>query len=259
MADSWEFSHYRSAKRLLASLTVASGLGAAVFPSSVLGDEGSSTLADQLRVMQAQQTKAQKERYESAESKAVNQELKYKAGSVLARGAVLLYGEDPSAARSNREFPLGYEHASQYDPAFGSDESTIFLIAVGRQDGVPCAVKKLHTKDVSFPMVFEMLDSDLIFPYTADAWASGPQALDSVVVTCIMSTTNTLSEPDPKTRLGYAISEPVQIAGSIQRSTARVIVNSKVDNRLYTAEETALLKGIDEQLTKKPYSSPVSP
>ena len=52
------------------------------------------------------------------------------------------------------------------------------------------------------------------------------------------------------------MSEPVNIGGSLQRSTARVMINGKIDSNLYTKEEIKLLSGIDEALDKVKASGP---
>ena len=287
------WSHVKIARKWIGALGVAAGIGLPLLPAARA--EG---LPDQLKLLQTQQTAAQKERFEKAEEKAVNQELKYAPGTLLGRGAVVLYGDQ----NNNRDFPLGYPGAGVWDSTLVGEDGTTFMIAVSRQDAVPCAVKKFRTKDLQFPFVFELLDSDLVFPYTREAWAAGTQASDSLVITTIMSPGSKLVEPQANTRLGYAISEPVNIAGSLQRSTARIVVsnkvhhskymnytcgfkplglllaltphflslscdasfctsfvllNDKVDSRLYTAEETALLKNLDDALKDRPFGEPV--
>jgi hypothetical protein len=212
-------------------------------------------IAEQLKLYQTQQVSSMRARYENAESNAVKQELLYKPGELIARGAVMISSD---YQQDKKNFPLGLETASQVDSNFDNPDATLYLIAVAKQDGVPMAVKKMKISELKFPIIFEIISKDLLFPYTEQAWADGPQSADSVVVTCIMSTIGDLSRPDPNTRLGFAVSEPVNIAGSLQRSTARIDVNTKVDTRLYTKDETELLTNVEAALVKKGFSIPVS-
>lgn len=248
--QSWEMG-VKTAKKWISAACLASTLVAVPMASHAVD------LSDQLQVLRQQQIGVQKERYEDAEARAVKQELLYPQGSLLARGACLLFGDDAGSSQRNREFPLGYEYASQVDPAFDGEDATLFLISVGRADGSPCAVTKMHLKDLQFPFVFEVTTKDLVFPYTPEAWTSGTQVSDSVVVTAIMSPSSHLVDKHINTRLGFAISQPVTIAGSLQRSTARVTINTKVNTKMYSAQEIDLLRSLDEQLVNKPFTMPV--
>ena len=49
-------------------------------------------------------------------------------------------------------------------------------------------------------------------------------------------------------RIGFALSEPVQIAGTSGRTTANIQVNGKVDTKLYSESERKLLSEMDKQL-----------
>jgi hypothetical protein len=49
---------------------------------------------------------------------------------------------------------------------------------------------------------------------------------------------------------GFSLSDPTLIAGRPGRTTANILINSAVDEKLYTAEEKSLLDGVDRQLEK---------
>jgi hypothetical protein len=51
-------------------------------------------------------------------------------------------------------------------------------------------------------------------------------------------------------RIGFALSEPIQVAGSFGRTTAQINVNAKVDTKLYTPEEKTLLSAVDKELDR---------
>jgi hypothetical protein len=49
-------------------------------------------------------------------------------------------------------------------------------------------------------------------------------------------------------RIGFALSEPIQVAGTFGRTTANIQVNGKVDTKLYSDSERKLLSEMDRQL-----------
>ena len=53
-----------------------------------------------------------------------------------------------------------------------------------------------------------------------------------------------------KIRIGFALSEPIQVAGSFGRTTASINVNARVDTKLYTPEEKTLLAAVDSELDR---------
>jgi hypothetical protein len=209
--------------------------------------ETASSFANQLKLVQAQQVSAQQKAFEDAELQAINREIKWPEGRLIARGAVLLQptGTDLS------QFPLGVLDVSALDPVFSGDESSLFILGVGRDNLQPVAAKKIKLKDLTFPLMFELETADLIFPYNAESWTASSNSKDSIAVTCIISPGNKLSTPNTLNLIGFALSEPVNIAGSLQRSTARIFVNGRIDTNLYTKEEVTLLSGIDTALENK--------
>ena len=207
---------------------------------------------NQLQLIRSRQINEQRAKFENEEAAAVNAEIKYPAGKLLARGAILLGADGTNA----QQFPYGVTDTSAIGAAFESDDATLFLLAVGKEDGVPAAAKKYKVKGLGFPFIFEITTDDLIFPYTPEAWAASDQAVNSVVTTAILSPTSLLAAPAGTEMVGYAVSEPVNIAGSLQRSTARVFINGKVNAALYTKEEKELLGGVDRALVLKAESKP---
>ena len=132
---------------------------------------------------------------------------------------------------------------------FDNDKSTLFILAVGRE-GPPLAAKRLKVNDLTFPIVFEVLDTDLIFPYTPDAWKSSSNSKDTIAITALLSPTNLLATPNPITKVGFGISQPLNIAGLLSRSPAKVVVKDNVDTTLYSQEEIKLLSGVDNELDR---------
>lgn len=148
-----------------------------------------------------------------------------------------------------KDFPYGLISASLIDPAFEKDSAELILLAVGRE-GPPFAAKRFPLKDLVFPFVFEMTCDDLIFPYTPEAWQSSSIIKDTIAVTAILSSEGRLAQPQSVQRIGFATSDPTTIAGTSQRSSASMVVANKIDGKLYTAEEIALLSGIDNELDR---------
>jgi hypothetical protein len=100
--------------------------------------------------------------------------------------------------------------------------------------------------------VFELKsDTDLLFPYTEEAWVQSTNAKDSIATTVILSSSNALSQPANNERYGFALSDPMTFAGVLTRSSATIGVSGKIDSNLYTKEEIALLAGVDKELEAK--------
>jgi hypothetical protein len=146
-------------------------------------------------------------------------------------------------------FPYGLPDASSYDATFTNDKATLFVLAVGR-DGPPLAAQRILMKDIKFPFAFEVLSEDLIFPYTKEAWLASSNSKDTIALTVIISPDNLLATPNAVERIGFALSEPIQVAGTFGRTTANINVNGKVDTKLYTEEEKTLLAGVDRELDR---------
>jgi hypothetical protein len=146
-------------------------------------------------------------------------------------------------------FPYGLPDASSYDASFGNDKASLFVLAVGR-DGPPLAAQRFLMKDITFPLAFEVLSDDLVFPYTKEAWLASSNSKDTIAMTIIISPDGQLALPNSVMRIGFALSEPIQVAGTFGRTTANINVNGKVDTKLYTEEEKTLLAGVDRELDR---------
>lgn len=200
------------------------------------------SLQDQLKVIQALQVQDQEKSLETQASQVLNKGATYVTGELIARGTVKLIpsgaGSDPS------QFPFGLPNAASLDAAFDNDDATLFLTAVGRE-GPPVAAKKYKLKDLKFPFIFEITTSDLIFPYTPDAWLKSSFSADIMAVTCILDVDGLLVTPSANDRFGFALSNPTALGGVFQRTEAKLDVSLKSDGRPYTPEEAELLGRVD--------------
>ena len=225
---------------MIASVSLVS-----IAPTHSNAEEASNSFANQLKLVQSNQVALQKEEFEKSERDAINREIKWEEGRLIARGAAIL---QPTGTNL-QQFPLGVKDVSALDPVFNSPDATLFILGVGREDLTPIAAKKMRLTEISFPLVFELESSDLVFPYTKDAWLASPSSKDSIAVTCILSPGDKLAVPNTLNLIGFGVSDPVNIGGSSQRGTARVFINGKIDTNLYTKEEVKLLGGIDDSLS----------
>jgi hypothetical protein len=183
----------------------------------------------------------------------MTKELLYPDGKLIARGRIRLV---PDGGES-KAFPFGLTDAQTLDPALGEDESTMFLLAVGRE-GPPLAAKRVKAKDLQFPYVFELTSDDLLFPYTPDAWTQSPNSKDTIALTAVLSPDGLLSTGSASERVGFGLSEPAQVAGKFSRETANIAINSKLNTNLYTTEEVEILKDIDSGLNRGNAGAPGS-
>jgi hypothetical protein len=88
-----------------------------------------------------------------------------------------------------------------------------------------------------------------VFPYTPDAYLASENRKDSVALTVILSPDGLLASTEGvRERIGFALSEPIQVAGTFGRTTANIQVNGKVDTKLYSDSERKLLSEMDRQL-----------
>lgn len=126
--------------------------------------------------------------------------------------------------------------------------ASLIILGVGREGGAPLAAKKVPLEGVKFPYVFSLETKDLLFPYTASAWEDSNNSKDTVAVSAFLCPTGVLATPDPAVRVGFGLSDPVTMAGVLTRSTAKISVQNKLDQKLYTQEEVAVLSGVDTGL-----------
>lgn len=114
---------------------------------------------------------------------------------------------------------------------------------------MPVAAKRMSLTDITFPYAFELNSDDLVFPYTPEAYLASENRKDSVALTVILSPDGLLASTEGvRERIGFALSEPVQIAGTFGRTTANINVNGKIDTKLYSDSERKLLSEMDVQL-----------
>ena len=114
---------------------------------------------------------------------------------------------------------------------------------------MPVAAKRMSLTDITFPYAFELNSDDLVFPYTPEAYLASENRKDSVALTVILSPDGLLASTEGvRERIGFALSEPVQIAGTFGRTTANINVNGKIDTKLYSDSERKLLSEMDRQL-----------
>lgn len=201
------------------------------------------TLKDQLNDIQKEKVDIQKAMKDADEQAALTRQLTYPEGRLIARGFVSLEVK-PGAE-------LGYYTASELDPVYGtSEDSSLFILGVGR-DGPPLAARRFKLNDIKFPFTFELTTDDLLFPYNEDAWLKSDVRKDSIATTALISTGSSISKPTQTERYGFGLSDPVMFAGQQTRSASKMNVVGKVDGKLYTPDDVALLSGIDKGLDDK--------
>jgi len=247
-ADAWNLGQ---ARRAVASLSVGLGLGLGSvqqLPALAAEEAAPSSLVQQLREMQEKRVVEQRKRLESDDQRLLSSELLLPEGALLARGILTVVSDK----WDSKVFPLGFETAASLDTRFSDPSSRLFVLCVGRESSIPVAAKSFPLKDIQFPFVFELLDSDLLFPYTKEAWLASPSRVDTVAITAFFTPESKLSIANPNIRVGFALSEPVQFAGKLTRSTAaiRLGAGEAVDTSLFTPAEIALLQAVDDGIAK---------
>ena len=91
---------------------------------------------------------------------------------------------------------------------------------------MPVAAKRMSLTDITFPYAFELNSDDLVFPYTPEAYLASENRKDSVALTVILSPDGLLASTEGvRERIGFALSEPVLIAGTFGRTTANINYN----------------------------------
>lgn len=228
-------------RKICSSALIATSLCG--FPLLSIADE---SLTDQLRNLQSNQIASTKVRIETEEADSIARALQYPEGYLIGRGIVTLVEDEPG----NRN-PYGVSDTYIVSSDMGKEEATIFVLAVGRE-GPPLAAKKItNVNSKKFPMLVEITCDDLLFPYTASAWKQSSNRADAIALTAILSADDKLATASASDRLGFAQSEPVNIAGVPARTTATLTLNKKIDLSLYSKDEIALLASIDDGLDRK--------
>lgn len=216
-------------------------------PCITIAEDDISGFQSQLQILRQQKNEEQKNMKELNEQALMTKELLYPEGKVISRGIVYLTPKKNNIEFDKINFPYGLMRASEIDEELNNDRATIFVLAVGRE-GPPVAARKYSLKDLSFPFVFEITTDDLFFPYTPEAWSSSPNSKDSVAVSAVISTDEFLATPSFNEWVGFGLSNPVQFAGRIERSSATVNINNKIDKGLYSENEVKVLSSVDSAL-----------
>eukprot|EP01038_Epipyxis_sp_PR26KG_P006967 gene6967-9523_t len=202
-----------------------------------------SFVAEQLKEVQAKQAQIQKEMIEVQDQNLLSREILYPDGRLVAKGIVNLNAD---ISLTN---PYGSMYASDFDPVFENEKSTMFILAVGR-DGPPLAAKRYQLNQVKFPFLFEMTSDDLLFPYNEEAWTKSSNSKDSIATTVILTPSQTLATPMDVEYFGFGVSDPLIFAGTQSRTTATLNVKTKIKIDLYTPDEVELLANVDRELDR---------
>jgi hypothetical protein len=235
----------------VAAVGLAAGLygvpGGMMTPPSVYAAEEPS-IASQLAAIQAGETLKNQGRLDSENGAALARELQLAPYQLIARGVISLSCDKID----NNMYPIGLPDASNIDDKYSSDnnEASLIILGVGREGGAPLAAKKVPVNDLKFPYVFTLETSDLLFPYNTQAWEDSANSKDTIAVSAFLTPTGKLSTPDAAVRVGFGLSDPMRMAGVVTRSSAQIKVANKLDGKLYTEEEVAVLSGVDEGIVK---------
>ena len=203
------------------------------------------SIASQLAAIQAGETLQNQGRLDTENGAALTRELQLKPYQLIARGIITLSQE----GIDNNRYPIGYSDATLIDQKYDDNKAaSLIILGVGREGGAPLAAKKVPLQGLKFPYVFSLETEDLLFPYTQSAWEESGNSKDTIAVSAFICPTGVLATPDPAVRVGFGLSDPVTMAGVLTRGTAKISVQSKLDQKLYTQEEVKVLSGVDAAL-----------
>lgn len=240
-------------RRAAASVAVGLGLGLMITGPPLQSIAEEATFAQQLRAMQEVRTTQQRLRLEEEDHEMLTRELLMPEGALIARGVLTL----ESSKMNPETFPLGLETADALDPIFANPNARLFILCVGRESTTPLAAKSMPLAGLKFPLMYEVEDKDLLFPYTAQAWRESPGHLDTIAVSAFLTPEDKLSVPNPSIRVSFALNEPKNFAGKLTRGNADIKVGAAlpVDTAKFTEEEVAVLKKVDDGIAKNMGSS----
>jgi hypothetical protein len=160
---------------------------------------------------------------------------------LVAKGTVVLKSTDAQS------LPYGYSRAADLDSVYASEDATLFLLAVGAE-GPILAASKYPLRDLHFPKVFEILDTDILPPYTKETWVDSTNAVSPVAVTAILSTASSLAHPQGYEKIGVAVSLPSTFASKKIRTTGRINVSDSLKLGMYTPAQLEAFAKIDAVL-----------
>lgn len=218
-------------------------------PSLSIADEAvTPSIANQLAAMQASELLQNQGRLDAENGAALARELQLAPYELIARGIITLSQDKIDTNR----YPIGFADANMIDEKYvGNNAASLIILGVGREGGAPLAAKKIPLNGLKFPYVFSLETSDLLFPYTKKAWEESGNSKDSIAISAFIVPEGKLAASDSAVRVGFGISDPVQMAGVLTRTSAQVKVQNKLDGKLYTDEEVAVLGGVDRGLADR--------
>lgn len=224
-------------------------LASSAVPGLSVAAEGEPSIASQLAAIQASEVLTNQGRLDAENGKALARELQLPQYELIARGIITLSKDKIDT----NMYPIGFSDAGMVDDKYNDNEAaSLVILGVGREGGAPLAAKKIPLKGLKFPYVFTLeASNDLLFPYTKKAWEDSNNSKDTVAISAFIVPQGKLAAPDSAVRVGFGLSDPVQMAGVLTRSTAQVKVLNKLDGKLYTDEEVQVLSTVDRGLADR--------
>ncbi len=158
-------------------------------------------------------------------------------GALIARGTISLPLDAPTAAQVDAK-------------AFDNDNAALFITVFGRS-GPPIAAVKFRLKALRFPLRFEIRTADLLFPLTAEAWASDSRNGGELGLAASADSDGNDVTATTSDLIGFASSSPLKIGGAMQLSDVKITLAQRVNFNGYTDEQVDLLRRIDAQLSAR--------
>ena len=249
-ASSGLTSMIRPITKQLAKCAVIATVASSLLPGTSIAAETEPSIASQLAAIQASEVLQNQGRLDAENGKALARELQLPQYELIARGIITLSKDKIDT----NMYPIGFSDASMIDEKYNSDNTAanLIILGVGREGGAPLAAKKVPLKGLKFPYVFTLeASNDLLFPYTKKAWEESGNSKDTVAISAFIVPQGKLAIPDTAVRVGFGLSDPVQMAGVLTRSTAQVKIQNKLDGKLYTDEEVSVLSTVDRGLADR--------
>lgn len=212
--ESWRW--VKKARFIIGPSLVLSGTLSGLPPMGARAAE----IQDQIKVIQALQVEKQIDSVQK--QKKMQLSAVAKGSEVIASGIIAL-PPPPGSGIDPSQYPLGFSKAGMVDNRFDDKKASLIITAVPR-NGPPFAAKIIRDlSSRSFPLAFSITSEDLLFPYTAEAWASSQYSKDSIAITAILDDDGLLETPGESTRFGFAIA---QVTKKTQNEIKDGILNS---------------------------------
>ena len=231
---------------------IIKNIGIAIVSSTLLGNPVlavEDAFQVQLQAIKQQQIDQQKEFSQKKEEELMSKELLYPDGHLIGRGIVTLTPLKNGVAFDRLNFPYGVYTAADMDENLNTEKASLFLLAVGKE-GPPLAAIRYKLSDIKFPFVFEITSDDLFFPYNLEAWKNSANSKDIVACTAILTPDDKLATPSDAEWVGFGLSNPIVIAGSNGRTSAKLTISTKIDKNLYTPTEITSLTNVDNEIER---------